>query len=102
MNSVQPGEKASAGGFRTLNRWRARGRAYRKPGKYERPLADLDQEAIALDSQDAMAYVNRGLVHATPGDPDRAIDDLGTALELAPCATWRAEVDGALEEVKSQ
>jgi regulator of sirC expression with transglutaminase-like and TPR domain len=49
-----------------------------------------------------LSYASRGVVYANLGDMDRAMDDLETALELAPDAPWADEVEAWIEELKSQ
>lgn len=52
-------------------------------GDNDRALQNYDQ-AIALDPNYAIAYVNRAVVHAQQGNYDRAIRDLDQAIALDP------------------
>ena len=66
-----------------------------------RALVDLDQ-AVELDPKYVEPYINRGVVYSEIGDTEHAIEDLETALELAPDAPWRADVEAILKDVRSQ
>src|SRR5579871_392087 len=75
-----------AGGLTSANLVSAllnRGNAYDDQKDYAHALIDYN-EAIRLDSQNALAYYNRGLSYAHQSDYLRAIADYGEAIRLDP------------------
>src|SRR6266853_2078262 len=60
-----------------------RGSGYATKGDYDRAIQDFDQ-ALQLNSNDAIAFFDRGLAFAHKGDYDRAIQDYDQALQLNP------------------
>ncbi len=61
----------------------ARGQVYRRQGRHDKALADLD-EVIRRDAANALAWYQRGLARADAGDMAGARADLAEALRLDP------------------
>ena len=74
-----------------------RGSALVQKGEFDRAIADLN-EAIRLDSREALAYHNRGWVWELLGQPDKAVADLITESHLHPKGLYLPMPDGKLPE----
>jgi hypothetical protein len=67
-------------------------KAYYQRGVEQQRMGDVDGArqhftwAIQMDPEFAPAYVSRGSLHLAEGDPDRALADADTALEIQPTA----------------
>jgi tetratricopeptide (TPR) repeat protein len=56
---------------------------YGNKGEYDKAIEDCDK-AIQIDSNNALAYANRGGMYLVKGDCDRAVADLEMAVKLEP------------------
>ncbi len=52
-------------------------------GDYDKAIAEAT-EAIRLDSENVMAYLNRGSAYVLKGEPDKAIKDFDRVIQLEP------------------
>ena len=48
-----------------------------------------DGSGTAIDSKSAIAYVNRGLIHAAKGETDGAVNDFSAAIAINPLRTFK-------------
>lgn len=78
-----------------------RGVAYLQTGELERAMSDFDS-SILWDSDYGLAYFNRATIYALQSNPERAIADLTTTLDLRPSRVHRAAYlrRGALREIR--
>jgi lipoprotein NlpI len=67
--------------------YNGRGNAYQAKGDNDRAIQDYDQ-AIALDSKNAIVFYDRGRAYQAKGDDDRAIADYSETLRLDPRHTY--------------
>lgn len=61
--------------------YRKRADDYTSKGEYDRAISDYD-EAIRLNSQDAVAYYSRGFAYHYKNNQDRAFENYKTAIQL--------------------
>jgi tetratricopeptide (TPR) repeat protein len=88
---LDPDDKAS---------YNSRGGAYYYLENYEKAMDDLEK-ALELDPTYSWAYYNRGSVYAELGDDDQAIADYEKALSLATDPVLIAEINLAIELLKT-
>jgi len=89
-------EYAETDGFAdVVAAWANRGTAYRKLGKYEKALADVNH-ALDMDPDRGCAYAIRGLIYYETEDYEQAWADARTALEKAPQCSGGYSLQGDL------
>lgn len=81
--------------------WGNRADANGKLGNYDQAFADFE-EALALDPEHATAYLDRGKLYQELGQNAEAIADLERYLELLPNAEDAEEVEGLIDELRSE
>jgi tetratricopeptide (TPR) repeat protein len=77
-----------------------RGSLYQGIGQYERAVQDHD-EAIRLDPEHSLAYLNRALAYTYLGKDEEANRDIERAVGLGIGASLEAAAKALIEEAKS-
>lgn len=92
--NAKAGGPSRAAAFSSRCGWR-----WAKQDDPDRALADCNQ-AIAIDSGRADAYVNRGNVYLRKGDVEHAFSDFNAAIQRDPRGAWAYSARGEVLKIK--